>query len=192
MRMFNDVISKAVLEQLAAGKAPNEVVVDYSAPHLKKLLATAFAKALSELPTEKVIHCWAPLVDAYDKMTELHAEASKDLTRLFPNMKPFAPEGNEDEPNEQACDDFEDPADTTDASYERMYQVGVECGVPITVQVVSSVQPGIPLIPVTVLQERAPVAGQGYRACVVPSCASSSAAGGAGPSTPGGAGNSGS
>ena len=49
-------------------------------------MADTFAKALSELPRDTVLHCWAPLQPAYDNMTELHAKAAQDLPRLFPNM----------------------------------------------------------------------------------------------------------
>ena len=96
---FNDVISADVLKQLQAGTRPADVQLDVSAPHLKGLLATALAKALSELPAEKVRHCWAPLQAAYDDMDTLHAKAAQDLQRLFPNMQVHVPEGNEEEPS---------------------------------------------------------------------------------------------
>ena len=65
MRAFyTDVISKAVLEQLKSGIALSEIKIDTSAPYLKGMLAKAFAKALSELPREKVVACWAPLQEA--------------------------------------------------------------------------------------------------------------------------------
>ena len=51
-RMYNDILSADVLQQLNAGTAPAEVKLDVSAPHLKSLLGRAFAKALSELPAE--------------------------------------------------------------------------------------------------------------------------------------------
>ena len=69
-----------------------------SAPHLKNMLAAAFAKALSELPRETVLHCWAPMQPAYDNMTELHAEAAQDLPRLFLNMQAHIPNSTEEEP----------------------------------------------------------------------------------------------
>ena len=39
---------------------------------------------MSELPKEKVLRAWSPLRDAFDKQAELHAEAAKELDRLFP------------------------------------------------------------------------------------------------------------
>ena len=77
-------------------------------------MVTAFAKALSELPKETVLHCWAPVQPAYDNMAELHAKAARDLPRLFPNMKTYVPEGHEEEPDSDAEDDFE-PAPRTEA-----------------------------------------------------------------------------
>ena len=107
--IFGDTISADVLKQLNAGKAPADVTLDVSAPHLKRMLALAFAKALSELPAEKVRHCWAPLQVAYDDMDTLHAKAASDLERLFPNKQVYAPDGNEEEPSSDVEDDFEDP-----------------------------------------------------------------------------------
>ena len=49
---FTDTISADVLRQLQAGTNPVDVTLDVSAPHLKRMLALAFAKALSELPAE--------------------------------------------------------------------------------------------------------------------------------------------
>jgi hypothetical protein len=106
---FNDIISAKIMEQLQAGTAPPNVTLDVSAPHLKRLLAIAFAKALSELPTATVLHCWAPLQRAYDDMDTLHAEAVKELERLFPNKLTAIPDGNEEEPDSDADDDFEEP-----------------------------------------------------------------------------------
>ena len=54
--LFSDAISADVLAQLQAGTEPAAVKLDVSAPHLKGMLAVAFAKALSELPREKVLH----------------------------------------------------------------------------------------------------------------------------------------
>ena len=85
------------LAQLQAGTAPVDIKLDTTAPYLKRLLAMAFAKALSELPSEKVRHCWAPLQAAYDDMEALHAKAAQDLARLFPNMQAPVPDGNEEE-----------------------------------------------------------------------------------------------
>ena len=59
---FNDVISADILKQMNEGVQPADVKLDVSAPHLKSLLASAFAKALSELPAETVLHCWALLM----------------------------------------------------------------------------------------------------------------------------------
>jgi hypothetical protein len=106
---FTDVISADVLKQLQAGTKPADVKLDVSAPHLKHMLAIAFAKALSELPMETVRHCWAPLQAAYDDMAALHAEAATQLDRLFPNMVTHVPEDNEEEPASDADDDYEEP-----------------------------------------------------------------------------------
>ena len=65
MRAFyTDVISKAVLEQLKAGTELSKIQINTSAPYLKGMLAKSFAKALSELPREKVVACWGPLQEA--------------------------------------------------------------------------------------------------------------------------------
>ena len=82
--VYTDVISKSVMEQLDSVEL-SKIKIDVSAPYLKHLLATSFAKALSEVPSEKVIACWAPLQEAWDSKEKLHAEAKKDLIRLFPN-----------------------------------------------------------------------------------------------------------
>lgn len=105
-KIFSDTISADVLRQLQAGTPPAEVTLDVSAPHLKRMLALAFAKALSELPVEKVRHCWAPLQSAYDNMDALHSKAAQELGRLFPNMQAHIPDGNEEEPTSDAEDDF--------------------------------------------------------------------------------------
>ena len=109
-RIFGDAISADIMKQLQAGTSPTDVTLDVSAPHLKSLLAKAFAKALSELPRETVLHCWAPLQRAYDDMDALHAKAEQDLPRLFPNMQAHVPDDNEEEPASYADDDFEEPA----------------------------------------------------------------------------------
>ena len=133
-KMFSDAISADILKQLAAGTPPANVTLDVSAPHLKSMLALSFAKALSELPAEKVRHCWAPLQVAYDDMDALHTkvrahrndpalpkhgsshavggslQASGDLERLFPNKQAPVPDGDEPEPSSDAEDDFEDVA----------------------------------------------------------------------------------
>ena len=88
------------------------IKIDTSAPYLKAMLASSFVKALSELPKEKVAHCWAPLQEAWDKRVELHAEACQELTRLFPNhVVDVGPSANEPEPaveiNAERGDDFE-------------------------------------------------------------------------------------
>ena len=108
-RYFTDVISADILRQLQAGVKPTDVTLNVSAPHLKSMLAHAFARALSELPAETVRHCWAPLQAAYDNLDELHAKAASQLERLFPNMVEHVPDGNENEPSSDADDDFEEP-----------------------------------------------------------------------------------
>lgn len=73
-----------------------------SAPHLKTMLATSFARALSEVPKESVIRCWEPLQRAIDDQDELHTQAKGQLERLFPNGNraiPDAPAQDEPEPD---------------------------------------------------------------------------------------------
>ena len=105
---FNDVISADILKQMNEGVQPADVKLDVSAPHLKSLLASAFAKALSELPAETVLHCWAPLQAAFDDMEALHAKAASQLQRLFPNMEAPVPDAVEEEPTSDADDDFDE------------------------------------------------------------------------------------
>ena len=112
MRSFyTDVISKSVLEQLDSVSLSN-IKVNTSAPYLKHMLANSFVRALSELPRNTVIACWAPLQDAWGKKEQLHAEAKEQLGRLFPNhsvdMGPAESDPDPD-PNITAAtgDDFE-------------------------------------------------------------------------------------
>ena len=113
MRAFyTDVIAKVVIEQLASGVPLSEIKIDTSAPYLKAMLAKSFAHALSQLPCEKVLHCWAPLQDAWDKKEVLHAEAKEKLAHLFPNsVVDVGPAETEPEPdpiiNDETGDDFE-------------------------------------------------------------------------------------
>jgi len=116
---FTDIISADVLKQLQAGTNPADVKLDVSAPHLKHMLAIAFAKALSELPKETVLHCWAPLQAAFDDMDALHTKATDQLERLFPNMVNYVPDGNEDEPSSDADDDYEEPAPTATRAQQK-------------------------------------------------------------------------
>ena len=132
--IFNDTISAEIMKQLNAGTAPIDVTLDVSAPHLKCLLALAFTKALSQLPQEKVRHCWAPLQVAYDEMDALYAKAASDLERLFPNKQVFAPDGNEEEPPADV-DDFvhaQDPEVLTNEKVEhnRVADMAGSFGVP--------------------------------------------------------------
>ena len=91
-------------------RARADVQLDVSAPYLKSLLAVAFAKALSELPKETVLHCWAPLQAAFDDMNALHAKAAERLERLFPNKATHdVPDAIEEEPSSDADDDYEEP-----------------------------------------------------------------------------------
>ena len=136
-RTYNDTIAAEVLRQLRAGTPIREVVIDVSAPYLKALLARSFAKALSELPTETMVHCWAPLQEAFTKMDQLHTEASEpeELARLFPKSRHAAVlDGNEPEPDVDALDDLDldDPSATDEAhDHERMYNLVVAWGVPV-------------------------------------------------------------
>ena len=108
---YSDIIAKAVLEQLDSVPL-SDIKIDTSAPYLKRMLANSFARALSQLPREKVIACWAPLQDAWDKKEELHALAKGQLTRLFPNHAvDTGPEESEQDPDPiittETGDDFE-------------------------------------------------------------------------------------
>jgi hypothetical protein len=138
---FTDTISADVLRQLQAGTNPVDVTLDVSAPHLKHMLAIALAKALSELPKETVLHCWAPLQAAFDDMTALHAKASEQLDRLFPNKATHVPDAVEEEPMSDADDDYEEPApkekrgqrkcaDAESAEHDRAADVAVANSVP--------------------------------------------------------------
>ena len=120
------------------------------------MLALAFAKALSELPAEKVHHCWAPLQSAYDNMDALHSkvsalnepmcphplslacgaphgtQATQELGRLFPNMQAHIPDGNEEEPTSDAEDDFSEEltAEREGAEHGRAADAAGQLGVP--------------------------------------------------------------
>ena len=118
-KCYTDIISASVMEQLQAGILVGDIKVDTSAPFLKRMLAESFAKALSELPREKVIHCWAPLQSAWDKKEELHAKAKEELTRLFPNnVVDVGPKETEPQPdpeiNDETGDDFDDADEMED------------------------------------------------------------------------------
>jgi hypothetical protein len=43
-------------------------------------------------------------------MDALHAKASEQLVRLFPNMATYVPDGEEEEPSSDADDDYVEPA----------------------------------------------------------------------------------
>ena len=69
--------SSVTILSLRARRAEVGAPVHHQALHglpAKRLLAESFAKALSELPSEKVINCWAPLRKAWDDKVELHAQ----------------------------------------------------------------------------------------------------------------------
>ena len=131
-RVYNDVIAADVLKQLNDGTAAADVKLNVSAPTLKLLLARAFAKALSELPAEKVVHCWAPLAEAYTKMGELHATAGQQLERLFPNKQAPVPDASEEDPPSDVDDDFDTDEGLVarDAEYERVAAAAAAAGVP--------------------------------------------------------------
>ena len=82
---YTDSISKEVLRQMAAGADVSTIKINTSAGYMKQMLACSFAKALSELPREKVVACWQPLQSAWDDRIALHAKAKAELSRLFPN-----------------------------------------------------------------------------------------------------------
>jgi transposase-like protein len=115
-KCYTDIISASVMQQLQAGTLVGDIKIDTSAPFLKHMLAESFAKALSELPSEKVIHCWAPLQSAWEKKQELHAKAKEELARLFPNNTvDVGPKETEAEPDpvitDETGDDFDDDDD---------------------------------------------------------------------------------
>lgn len=127
-KCYTDIISKSVLEQLMEGTPVGEIKIDTSAPYLKAMLANSFAKALSELPSEKVINCWAPLRPAWERKAELHAKAKEELSRLFPNhVVDIGPKETEPEPTpeitDKTGDDFDD---VDDDSAEQQFLAIVE------------------------------------------------------------------
>ena len=79
---------KFVLEKLRAGATAEAIKIDVTAGPMKTLLATSFARALSELPAEKVRTCWAALAKAFPSDNTDHAtlllEAKANRDRLFP------------------------------------------------------------------------------------------------------------
>ena len=118
-KCYTDIISASVMQQLQAGTPVGEILIDTSAPFLKRMLAESFAKALSELPSEKVIHCWNPLQPAWEKKAELHAKAKEELTWLFPNsVVDVGSSATEPEPdsliNKATGDDFDGNDDDED------------------------------------------------------------------------------
>ena len=123
---YTNIISADVTQQIKAGTPVGQITLNTKAPYLKAMLANAFAKALSELPKEKVVHCWAPLMSAWEKKEELHTKAKEELTRLFPNhVLDVGPTATEPEPDPviTTTDDFEvdDDTETTNALYQDHY-----------------------------------------------------------------------
>ena len=120
---YTDIISKEVLRQMAAGANVSTIRIDTSAPYMKQMLANSFAKALSELPREKVLHCWKPLQPAWDDRVALHAKAKGDLSRLFPNHTvDVGPTTTEPEPDSVITDETGDDFDADDEDDEVMRQ----------------------------------------------------------------------
>ena len=80
------------------------IKIDVTAGPMKTLLATSFARALSELPAEKVRTCWAALAKAFPSDNTDHAtlllEAKANRDRLFPSGA--MPEPTETEAEAQA------------------------------------------------------------------------------------------
>ena len=80
------------------------IKIDVTAGPMKTLLATSFARALSELPAEKVRTCWAALAKAFPSDNTDHAtlllEAKANRDRLFPGGA--MPEPTETEAEAQA------------------------------------------------------------------------------------------
>jgi hypothetical protein len=63
-------------------------------------------------------------------MNELHATASDQLDRLFPNKQTHVPDGNEAEPSSDVEDDFDTDEGLEEAEYARMAAAGTVAGVP--------------------------------------------------------------
>ena len=118
---YTDIISKEVLRQMQAGADVSTIKIDTSAGYMKQMLTNSFAKALSELPSEKVVACWQPLQTAWDDRVALHAKAKEELQRLFPNhVVDVGPDETEPEPDplisDETGDDFDNDSDD-DAAY---------------------------------------------------------------------------
>ena len=116
---YSEHMMSFVLRELKAGKQPDQIKIDVSAPTMKRLLASSFAKALSELPADKVRQCWFELQKAFPSDNPDHAElleeARANRARLFPSgdapqpldtdvtddPDPASGEGDMDEPDNQ-------------------------------------------------------------------------------------------
>ena len=101
---YSEHFMKFALEKLRAGAIAEAIKIDVTAGPMKTLLATSFARALSELPAEKVRTCWAALAKAFPSDNTDHAtlllEAKANRDRLFPSGA--MPEPTETEAEAQA------------------------------------------------------------------------------------------
>ena len=62
---YSEHFMTCVLAELRKGKSATQIKIDVTAPSMKTLLAVTFAKALSELPEDKVRKCWFGLQKAF-------------------------------------------------------------------------------------------------------------------------------
>ena len=98
-----------------------------------------------QLQVNSVLHCWAPLQDAFTKMDALHQEAVAEFPRLFPRGAVVLPEESLGDPDPVVDDDFEEtyPVEARDLinENERMHNLAVALGVPLL-----AVVPGLPIV----------------------------------------------
>ena len=140
-----------VMCQLDAGATISSIKIDTSAPYLKLMLANSLAKALSELPKEKVLGCWAPLQQAWVEKEALHAEAKEQLQRLFPNnVVDVGPDAQEPEPDpvitELTGDDFDQASNETDSAMQWKHTLFLEV---VTGVQIAALNPVLPTVPAT-------------------------------------------
>ena len=129
---YSEHFMKFVLAGLREGKTAEQIKIDVTAPNMKTLLAVTFAKALSELPAEKVRKCWFGLQKAFPSDNTDHEallqEAKANRARLFEGgAGGGAPEPTEDEaepdpdPGPEADMDEPDDAEPTAAEYDEFF-----------------------------------------------------------------------
>uniref|UniRef100_A0A7S0L333 Uncharacterized protein n=1 Tax=Coccolithus braarudii TaxID=221442 RepID=A0A7S0L333_9EUKA len=152
MRAFyTTVISKEVMCQLDAGTTISSIKIDTSAPYFNLMLANSLAKALSELPKETVLGCWAPLQQAWVEKEALRAEAKEQLQRLFSNnVVDVGPDAQEPEPDpvitELTGDDFDQASNETDSAMQWEHTLFLEV---VTGVQIAALNPVLPTVPAT-------------------------------------------